>query len=157
MAKKIKGNDIQEQMRDKLFVRTGEIRTPKVGDIYEAHFDGLAYESEDWGVDFLPDAARHILKPYIPWWRKLFRSEGEVMSKPDLVVYCTKCPMWFDTKNGWKALTGYRGIPICPACKAPLMQIDADEFYKENKEIGRWQMVRTWEWPHGTLWVEKFI
>jgi len=60
-------------MRDKLFVRTGEIRKPEIGDIYECAYDGLAYESEDLGIDFRSDAVRHILKPYVPWWRKMFK------------------------------------------------------------------------------------
>ena len=72
------------------------------------------------------------------------------------VIYCTHCQMWFDTKNGWKANRAPApfGIPICPACNAPLLELESKEFYKTNKDMGeeRYNEVMTWEWPNGEFW-----
>jgi len=72
-----------------------------------------------------------------------------------LVVYCSRCEMWFDTKNGWKAHKTKSGLPLCPACLAPLFQIEANEFYKKNVE--RMEKILTWEWPNGTFWRDKRV
>lgn len=71
----------------------------------------------------------------------------------ELVIYCSRCEMWFDTKNGWKTHRSKSGLPLCPNCLAPLFQIESDEFYKNNSE--RLDLVMTWEWPNGSLWKEK--
>ncbi len=70
----------------------------------------------------------------------------------NLVIYCSHCEMWFDTKNGWKANRASSGLPLCPACGAPLLQIEAEDFYKINKERNRLEEVMTWEWPNGSFW-----
>lgn len=67
--KKVKGNNVQGWTRGKVFVRTGQKRSPKYGEFYE--LNGLAY----WCLRFyyeenLKDV--YILKPYIPWYKKLF-------------------------------------------------------------------------------------
>ena len=94
-----------------------------------------------------------------------------IKKEPSKVIYCTHCRMWFDTKNGWnansskpigqveittgsgkKVLTEWSGIPICPACSAPLFEIESDKFYAENEKNGRLKEVMTWEWPNGSFW-----
>ena len=70
------------------------------------------------------------------------------------VIYCTHCEMWFDTKNGWKAKQTFP-IPSCPACGAPLMRIESEKFYEENRKQGRMDEVKTWEWPNGSYWNRK--
>ena len=67
--KKVKGNNVQKWTRGKVFIRTGQKRSPNYGEFYE--FNGLAY----WCLGFyygqhLTDV--YILKPYIPWYKKLF-------------------------------------------------------------------------------------
>ena len=69
-----------------------------------------------------------------------------------LVIYCSRCKMWFDTKNGWHADRFPTGIRSCQACGAPLLQIESKEFYKENEQRGRMDEVMTWEWPDGSFW-----
>ncbi|MFA5313677.1 MAG: hypothetical protein WC375_10260 [Methanomassiliicoccales archaeon] len=69
------------------------------------------------------------------------------------VIYCADCEMWFDTKNGWKALKAEGiGIPVCPACGSVLMEADAEGFYESNRLAGRLEEVKTWEWPNGSIW-----
>ena len=77
------------------------------------------------------------------------------MAQGKLVIYCTHCPMWFDTKNGWKANRMFTGIPACPACGAPLTQIESEKFYEANRKQGRMDEVKTWEWPYGSHWASK--
>ncbi len=75
-----------------------------------------------------------------------------------LVIYCSHCPMWFDTKNGWKAeKSPITGIPICPNCGAPLFEIEARDFYKQYLGQGKkkYEEVMTWEWPNGSYWKPK--
>ena len=72
--KKVKGDPNQWWMKGKLYVRTGEKRLPKHGEHYE--LNGFAY----WCLGFyfeqkLTDV--YILKPYIPWYKKLWRKRGE--------------------------------------------------------------------------------
>jgi len=74
-----------------------------------------------------------------------------------LVIYCSRCRMWFDASKGWYAAEWNPddgvmefGIPVCPACGAPLFQIESDKFYDANKD--RMKEVITWEWPNGELW-----
>lgn len=71
-----------------------------------------------------------------------------------LVIYCSRCEMWFDTKNGWKAAKGGQfGIPLCPACHAPLFEIPSQRFFKNNEH--RLSIIETWEWPNGSLWKKR--
>jgi hypothetical protein len=63
--------------------------------------------------------------------------------------------MWFDTKKGWQAKKSPFGIPICPCCSAPLMQLDYDDFIKENEKQGRLDEVMTWEYPTGAHWKKE--
>lgn len=73
-----------------------------------------------------------------------------------LAVYCTHCRMWFDTAKGWQAIKiPPYGIPGCPCCGAPLMQVDHDEFIKINRERNRLDEVMTWEYPRGSFWKEQ--
>lgn len=74
------------------------------------------------------------------------------MKSRRLAVYCIHCEMWFDTKRGWRAKKSPFGTPICPCCTAPLMQLDYDDFIKNNREKGRLDEVLTWEYPHGGFW-----
>jgi hypothetical protein len=73
---------------------------------------------------------------------------------PDrLAVACSKCQMWFDTDKGWRGVTAMpNGIPLCPCCKAPLMQSTYESFVQELKETGDWAEVQTWEYPTGAFW-----
>ena len=77
--------------------------------------------------------------------------------KGGLVIYCSRCQMWFDTKNGWHAKSAASGIPLCPACGTVLFEIESSKFYETNRERGqeRFDEVMTWEWPDGSFWQEK--
>lgn len=107
---------------------------------------------------------------------KIMRDIKRRMENRPRVIYCSRCQMWFDTKNGWFAKTsaplgpieittdrGSRkiinppGIPICPACGAPLFEIDAEEFYENNRKQGRLEEVMTWEWPNGSFWKKVVV
>jgi len=72
--------------------------------------------------------------------------------KERLAVYCTHCRMWFDTAKGWQAQQGPFGIPACPCCGAPLMEMGYNEFKKNNKDRDRLNEVMTWEYPNGSYW-----
>ena len=69
-----------------------------------------------------------------------------------LVIYCSRCKMWFDTKDGWHADRSPFGPPSCQACGAPLLQIESASFYAENEKLGRMDEVNTWQWPDGSFW-----
>jgi NAD-dependent SIR2 family protein deacetylase len=71
-----------------------------------------------------------------------------------LAIYCTHCRMWFDTKKGWQAKQAPQpfSIPICPCCGAPLMELDYDQFIRNNEKQGRLDEVMTWEYPNGSFW-----
>jgi len=67
--KKVKGNNVQRWTRGKIFIRTGEKRTPKYGELYE--FNGFAYRCLSFYYEEnLTDV--YILKLYTPWYKKLF-------------------------------------------------------------------------------------
>jgi hypothetical protein len=72
----------------------------------------------------------------------------------DMAVYCTSCPMWFNTGKGWYAKETLSGLPLCPACGSVLMQLPIPLFIKRNKEQGekRMKLIKTWEWPNGSYW-----
>ncbi len=69
--KKIKGHNCFKRTRNKTFIRTGETRPPRIGDIFEIPNSDLAIECKE--VDYPVTMSRHILKPYVPWYKKLFR------------------------------------------------------------------------------------
>jgi hypothetical protein len=98
------------------------------------------------------------------------------MNEQNKVIYCSHCQMWFDTKNGWfakrskpigpleiltnrgiKTIPESPGIPSCPACGAPLFEIEAEKFYQENEKAGRLEEVMTWEWPNGSFWKKAVL
>lgn len=69
-------------------------------------------------------------------------------------VYCIRCRMWFDTAKGWRANRGMLGLPSCPCCGAPLMELPYEDFVKQNREQNRLDEVMTWEYPDGAIWKE---
>jgi hypothetical protein len=79
----------------------------------------------------------------------------KTMENERMAVYCIHCEMWFDTKKGWQAKKSVFGTPTCPLCSAPLLQLDYNDFIKQNHEQGRLEEVMTWEYPHGAYWKTK--
>jgi len=69
------------------------------------------------------------------------------------VIYCNKCGMWFDTKNGnYLTCTG-NGLPLCPNCYSIMIVIiDYSRFYQEIKKRDNLKEIMTWEWPNGLFW-----
>jgi hypothetical protein len=69
------------------------------------------------------------------------------------VIYCSRCEMWFDATKGWHAHPG--PVPLCPACGAPLFEIERSAFDANN--VARMAEVLTWEWPSGSFWSTKLM